>query len=397
MTRHIGVVTGSRAEYDLLYWLLKQLEEDDCFRLSVIVTGSHPSPEFGSTANRIYQDGWTAVETVEMLLSSGSDTGVGKSIGLGVIGMTDCLSRLTPDILVVLGDRYEILASVQAAMVHSIPVGHISGGDVTEGVMDELIRHAVTKMSHLHFAALPEHGRRLMQMGEEPWRVHTVGELNLDAIRNLKPLSRRKLEKELGVPVNRRTLVVTFHPETPDLDTTEHQIEILLAGLNQHQGPVIFTYPNADAGNHIIKRKIGHFCSSREETGIFPCLGQKKYLSLLTYAGAMVGNSSSGIVEAPSFHLPFLHVGQRQLSRVSSGNIICVPFNKKIITQELKRACSTSFRRNCAGISNPYGDGRAAEKITQVLGSVPLGEKLFTKRFFDIPGPNITRSKDENQ
>ena len=397
MTRHIGVVTGSRAEYDLLYWLLKQLDEDDRFRLSLIVTGSHPSPEFGSTANRVYQDRWTAVETVEMLLSSGSGVGIGKSIGLGIIGMTDCLSRITPDILVVLGDRYEILASVQAAMVNSIPVAHISGGDVTEGVADELIRHAVTKMSHLHFAALPEHGRRLRQMGEEPWRVHTVGELNLDAIRNLKPLSRRQLEKDLGVPVNRQTLVVTYHPETADLESTKNQIDTLLGGLNRYPGPIIFTYPNADAGNHVIKRQIKQFCRHREETGIFSCRGQKKYLSLLTYAGAMVGNSSSGIVEAPSFGLPFLHVGQRQLSRVSGGNTICAPFDKKIIARELKRACSTSFRKNCAGIVNPYGDGRAAEKITQVLKSVPLGEKLFTKKFVDLSWPDKIPGKDENR
>jgi len=382
--RHIVVVTGSRAEYDLLYWLIRELEADDDCLLTVLVTGAHLSPEFGNTVDVIKGDGWKRTETVEMVLDDDTPAGIGKSLGLGVVDLTDAISRLSPDILVILGDRYEVLAAALAALVLSVPVAHISGGDVTEGLADELIRHAITKMSHLHFAALDSHAWRLCQMGEESWRVHVTGELNLDSIKNMEPLSRRELESQLGLKVDRRTLVVTFHPETTDADVTREQTSIILEALAGYRGSMIFTYPNADAGNRIIRHGIETFCSTRSNSGVFSCLGRTLYLNLLKYAGAMVGNSSSGIVEAPSFSLPYLHVGMRQLSRVKAGNVVCASFDQEAIKAGLNEVLSAAFHEKCAQIRNPYGDGHAAEKIAGVLLSAELGPGLLTKKFADI-------------
>ena len=383
--RKICIVTGTRAEYGLLYWLMKEVEADPDLELQIIATGMHLSPEFGLTYQQIEADGFTLNAKVEMLLSSDSPAGIGKSMGVGVMGFADALARLEPDIMVVLGDRFEILAAVCAALPFTIPIAHISGGEATEGLIDEPIRHSITKMSHLHFVALPTYGQRVIQMGEEPWRVILSGAPGLDTISRFTHLDPTSLAERHGIDVGGRPLVVTYHPVTLEYERTGYQIDELLAALEEVGEPVVFTYPNADTSGRLIIKKIEGFVASHHWAQSVVNLGAEGYLSLLHYAKAMVGNSSSGIIEAASFQLPVVNIGSRQRGREQSANVIDSDYDRGAVAAAIKLALSPEHLKSIEGIVNPYGDGHAAERIVERLKSVQLDDALIVKPFHNLP------------
>jgi len=385
--RKIAVVTGTRAEYGLLYWIIKGIHEDPELELQLIVTGMHLSPEFGLTVKEIEKDRFPIAERVEMLLSSDTETGIATSMGLGMIGFAKAYERLKPDILVVLGDRFEILSAVATAVPFRIPTAHIHGGESTFGAMDEQFRHAITKMSHIHFAAIEEYRNRIIQMGELPENVFCFGAPGLDNIHRLKLLDIKKLSDELEIPGNAKIGIVTFHPVTLEKNLAEcHIAEIIEAIKNFTEIYWVFTLPNADTEGRSITEKINNFVSEFPEKGrVFISLGQLRYLSLLKNAVLMVGNSSSGLVEAPSVELPVVNIGDRQRGRVRGKNVIDVPECKKEpIINSIYKALSPDFRNSLKGMKNPYGEGNASEKIVKILKTISLGECLIKKRFYEI-------------
>lgn len=385
--RKIAVVTGTRAEYGLLYWVIKGIHEDPDLELQLIVTGMHISPEFGLTITDIEKDGFPIAERVEMLLSSDTETAIATSMGVGMIGFAKAYERLMPDILLVLGDRFEILSAVAAAVPFRIPVAHIHGGEITEGAMDELFRHAITKMSHVHFPAITEYAKRIIQMGEQPGNVFCFGAPGLDNIYKLSLMDREYLNKELGIPFDKKIGVVTYHPLTLEENTTESHITELLDTLENFAYIYwIFTLPNADTGGRIIIKKIEDFLNKNPERGkVFTSLGHLRYLSLLKYADVMVGNSSSGLTEAPSFELPVVNISNRQAGRIRGQNIIDVPDCKKsVIKNAILKALSTEFKRPLIGMKNPYGEGHASERIVEKLKTIPLQDSLIKKKFYEI-------------
>ncbi|HHT9105601.1 MAG TPA: UDP-N-acetylglucosamine 2-epimerase [Candidatus Wujingus californicus] len=385
--RKIAVVTGTRAEYGLLYWIIKGINEDPELELQLIVTGMHLSPEFGLTVKEIEKDGFPIAERVEILLSSDTETAIATSMGLGMIGFAKVYESLKPDILVVLGDRFEILSAVASAVPFRIPVAHIHGGEATEGAMDELFRHAITKMSHIHFTATEKYRNRVVQMGELPENVFCFGAPGIDNIYELDLLDKIELEKELGLPENNKIGVVTFHPVTLEEGTAESQVSELLQALRNFSDIYwVFTLPNADTDGRIIIELINNFTRNASDKGkAFTSLGQLKYLSLLKNAALMIGNSSSGLLEAPSFELPVINIGDRQKGRVCGKNIIDVPECKKeLIVNSIYKALSLDFKNSLKGIKNPYGEGNASEKIVEKLKEIQLDESLVKKRFCDI-------------
>lgn len=384
--RRVCVVTGTRAEYGLLRRLMGLVRASGALELQVVATGMHLSPEFGLTWREIEQDGFAIDRRVECLLSSDTPVAIGKSIGLGTIGFAEAFASLQPDLLVVLGDRFEILAAVSAALVQRIPVAHLHGGETTEGAFDEAIRHAVTKMSHLHFVAAEPYRRRVIQLGEHPDRVFLVGGLGVDAILHTPRLSRAELEASLGASLGDRHLLVTFHPVTLEHATAADQFGELLAALDAvRDATIVFTLPNADTDGRVIVRMIEQFVATHPNALSFASLGQRRYLSCLALAEAVVGNSSSGLAEAPSFRVPTVNIGDRQRGRLSAGSVIdCAPARDDIAAA-LARARSPSFRATLAGVRNPYGEGGAAEAIVDVLARVPL-DGLVRKSFHDIDG-----------
>jgi GDP/UDP-N,N'-diacetylbacillosamine 2-epimerase (hydrolysing) len=379
--KKIAVVTGSRAEFGLLSNTLRLIDSSRDMELLLVVTGMHLSPEFGFTVDEIVKDGFKIADRIEMILSSDSPVGIGKSIGLGIIGFMDCFRKLTPDILVVLGDRYEIFAAVTAAMVLNLPVAHISGGDVTEGAIDEQIRHAITKISHLHFVAIEQHAQRVRQMGEEAWRVHVVGEPCIDAIRNTKILTKKQLSKILSVSFNRTTAFVTYHPVTLQLTETAARVRSFLDALDKFDMDIIFTYPNADACGRLIIGEIEDFVRTHSNAVAFKSLGSKVYLNLLANVDIIIGNSSSGIVEAPSFKLPAVNIGNRQKGRLMPGNVICTVEETHAIFRGIKKALSPQFIKSLQRLKNPYDKGGTARKIVKVLSETKLGPALLNKKF----------------
>ena len=385
--RKIAVVTGTRAEYGLLYWIIKGIHEDPELELQLIVTGMHLSPEFGLTVKEIEKDGFPIAERVEMLLSSDTETAIATSMGLGMIGFAKAYEHLRPDVLVVLGDRFEIHAAVSASIPFRIPVAHIHGGESTEGLIDEPIRHAITKMSHIHFAATDQYRKRIIQMGELPKNVFCFGAPGLDNIYRLKLLNIEKLSEELKIPRNVKIGIVTFHPVTLEKGSTRSQILELLEAIKEFEEIYwVFTLPNADTEGRSITEKINNFVSEFPEKGrVFISLGQLRYLSLLKNAVLMVGNSSSGLVEAPSVELPVVNIGDRQRGRVRGKNVIDVPECKKEpIINSIYKALSPDFRNSLKGMKNPYGEGNASEKIVKILKTISLGEGLIKKTFYEI-------------
>lgn len=383
MTRKICVVTGSRAEYGLLRPVIAGLRKAAGVELQLVVTGAHLSPEFGLTYREIDGDGFTIHERVEMLLSGDTPTAITKSMGVGTIGFADVFARRQPDLLVLLGDRYEVLAAASAATLMGIPIAHINGGETTEGAFDEAIRHAVTKMSHLHFVAAEPYRRRVVQLGEDPKRVFDVGGLGVDAIKSAALLDRTDLEASLGMSLGKRSLLVTFHPVTLEGDSAA-QMGALLSALGEFPDiHLVFTMPNADVGSRELSRLVDAFVAERENARAFTSLGQLRYLSCMRYVDGVVGNSSSGLAEAPSFGIGTVNIGDRQRGRLKAGSVIdCAP-TVGSIAAAIETLYSEAFRAKLSVAQNPYGNGGAGEKIVKHLTSYPLAG-LLRKSFWNI-------------
>lgn len=386
-SRKICVVTGSRAEYGLLYWLMRGIRDSEDLELQVVVTGMHLSPEFGLTYKVIEQDGFRIDAGVEMLLSSDTAVGVTKSVGLGMLGFADLWPKLKPDIVVVLGDRFEILAAAAAAMFARLPIAHIHGGETTEAAIDESIRHAISKMAQLHFVAAEEYRRRLIRMGEQPERVFVVGGLGIDNILRLPLLSREELERAMDFALGPRNLLVTFHPVTLDESAAGAQVHELLTALGELSDThLVFTMPNADADGRAIYALLEGFVATRPKTAkLFKSLGQLRYLSCMKHCDGVVGNSSSALIEAPSLCTGSINIGDRQKGRLKAGSVIDCEPTAPAIRAAVQRLYAPSFRRNLAQTVNPYGSGGASEKIVGTLRSVPLA-RIFVKPFYDLPG-----------
>lgn len=381
--RKICVVTGSRAEYGLLYWLLKDIAADPELELQVIVTGMHLSPEFGLTYRQIETDGFAIDAKVEMLLSADTPVAVTKSLGLGVIGFADSLDRLSPDIVVVLGDRFEILAAAQAAMLARIPLAHIHGGETSEGAYDEGMRHAISKMAHWHFVAAEPYRQRVVQLGEDPQRVFNVGAPGLDHLKRTPLLSRDELEQSLGMRLGQPLLLVTYHPVTLGERTPEASMEELLAALRDiDDACVVFTYPNADTGGRALRQAIDRFVGDHPlRMRGYASLGQLRYLSLMRQADAIVGNSSSGLTEAPALKKATVNIGDRQKGRLKASSVIDVPEIREEICAAIRRALSPEFREQLPQTRSLYGFGDAsAAMVRQLKATLPT----IQKPFFDI-------------
>ncbi len=384
--RTIGVVTVARSDYGIYRPILRRIQSDPELRLRLFVSGMHLSPEFGLTVRAIEADGFEIGERIEMLLSSDTPEGVAKSMGLGLLGFAQALARTPPDILVVLGDRFEMFAAAAAALPFNIPLAHIHGGESTEGAIDESLRHALTKMSHLHFATTKLYARRIVQMGEEPWRVVVSGAPSLDNLSEVEWLSVPQLKELHGIDLAGPTLLATYHPVTLEPERTQADLGELLAALEAADQPVIFTYPNADAQGRLIIEGIREFAARHSRAQVAVNLGTAAYFSAMRYAAAMVGNSSSGIIEAASFKLPVVNIGQRQRGRLQGRNVIQVDPSRQAILEGIRRASSAEFRRSLDDLVNPYGDGHAAERIVATLKQLRIDGRLLHKRFCELNG-----------
>jgi UDP-hydrolysing UDP-N-acetyl-D-glucosamine 2-epimerase len=381
MVKKIAVITGTRAEYGLLYWLLKEIQQDPELELQLIVTGAHLATEFGLTYREIERDGFHIHEKVEMLLASDTAGGVTKSMGVALIGLADALERLTPDILVLLGDRYEMLAAAQAALIAKIPVAHIAGGDTTEGAFDEAIRHAITKMSQLHFVTNEVAWQRVRQMGENPQHIFNVGNPGLDHLKRTRLLTRAELAAELGLKFYTRNLLITFHPVTLDNQQATEQFQAVLDALDA-LGPeagLIFTKPNSDPGGRALIRMMDEFAAGHINAKVFTSLGSR-YLSLLSQVDVIIGNSSSGLLEAPSLKKPAVNIGDRQKGRLQAASVINCPPERDAI----KTAIEMAYHKDCNDVINPYGDGNAAVRIHAILKQIPDYQSLIKKHFYEI-------------
>ncbi|OAN13548.1 UDP-N-acetyl glucosamine 2-epimerase [Photobacterium jeanii] len=382
--RKIAVFTGTRAEYGLLYWLMKDIQAADDLNLQLLVSGAHFSPEFGFTYQQIEQDGFVIDEKVETLLSSDSAAGVAKSIGLGVIGFTDALSRMASDALVILGDRFEALAAAQTAMILRIPVIHLHGGEISEGAYDDAIRHAISKLSLYHCTSMEAYRQRVIQLGEAPERVFNVGAVGLDHLQRSQLLSLPELSESLSFPLNQPYLLVTYHPVTLAQEPAVETFQALLAALDSYpEHQVILTYPNADdGGRQIIPLLEAYAASQPERVSSIPSLGQQRYLSAVKHAAAVIGNSSSGIIEVPSFDVGTVDIGARQQGRIAATSVIHCEPNQNAITQAIDAAISQDYKQNDEKVQNPYGQGNASGQIVQLLQTLPLNE---VKTFYDLP------------
>jgi GDP/UDP-N,N'-diacetylbacillosamine 2-epimerase (hydrolysing) len=382
----ICVITGTRAEYGLLYWLMKEIGDDKDLELQIVATGMHLSPEFGNTYRQIEKDGFTINKKVDMLLSSDSEVGISKSMGLGMIGFADVFNDLQPDLIVVLGDRFEIFSAVSAAMIAKIPVTHLHGGEATEGLIDEPIRHSVTKMSHLHFTAIKEYKDRVIQLGEQPNRVFNVGGLGIDNIKKLQLLSRVDFEKSIKFKLNKKNILITFHPVTLEESTAKEQFQELLDSVCELKDTnIIFTKANSDTNGRIINDMIDNYVSIHDNTIEFTSMGQLNYLSALQYMDAVVGNSSSGLAEAPSFNIATIDIGDRQKGRIKADSVIsCLP-NKKDIDRALNKLYSEDFQNIVGNVENPYGTGGASKEIVNIIKDFDLND-ILKKSFYDLKG-----------
>ncbi len=384
MKRKICIVTGSRAEYGLLRPLLEEIRADKNLSLQLIVTGMHLSKEFGLTYKEIVKDKFKIDAKIKMLSNSDNSVDISKSMGVAMEPFAKAYKRLNPDIIVVLGDRFEILAAVTAAMICRIPMAHLNGGERTEGVIDEAIRHAITKMSHLHFTATREYRKRVIQLGESPKRVFNVGEVGLDNVKSLKLLSKKDVEKKTGIKFKERNILVTFHPVTLCGSSGKQFKEVLMALDQLKDTFIIFTKANADMGGRAINKMIDSYVSrNKDKSRAFVSMGQLLYLSTLRIVGAVVGNSSSGIVEAPSFHIGSINIGDRQKGRIIAKSVIHCKTTRAAIMQALKKLYSKSFQKELKGIKNPYGNGGSSVKVKNILKKVSL-KNVLNKAFYDV-------------
>lgn len=383
MHKKIAVFTGTRADYGLLYWLLKDIQENATLTLQLIVSGSHLSPEFGNTFEQIERDGFSIDEKVEMLLSSNSAVGIAKSVGLGIIGYAEALDRLKPDVLVILGDRSEALAIAQTAAILKIPLLHIHGGEITEGAYDDAFRHAITKLSHIHCTATETYKQRVIQMGEMPNSVYNVGAIGLDHIRRSTLMTPEQLSSDLNFDLNHPYFLVTYHPVTLADEPAIETFNALLTSLEQFpQHNVIITYPNADNGSREIISLIQDYArQSKGKVLAIASLGQVRYLSCVKYATAVIGNSSSGIIEVPSFNVPTVNIGTRQQGRLAAQSVIHCQPDSLSITTAINKAILLLPQLQLTPVANPYGQGQASQFIVKLLTTTPLKP---TKSFYDL-------------
>lgn len=384
--RKICVITGTRAEYGLLSRLMLAIKEDKGLELQVVATNMHLSPEFGLTYKEIEKDGFVINKKVEMLLSADTPSSIVKSIGLGMIGFSDAYQDLLPDIIVVLGDRYEMLGAVASALFFKIPVVHISGGDVTEGAYDDAIRHSISKMSHLHFTSTEEYRKRVIQLGEQPGNVYNVGSIGLDNIKHTQLLSKDEFEKSIDFSLREKNLLVTFHPVTLDKQSAAIQFGHLLKVLDELSDVnIIFTKPNSDTDGRTIIRMIDEYVDEHRERSVaFTSLGYLRYLSALQYMDAIVGNSSSGITEVSSFGIPTVNIGNRQKGRLRAKSVIDCTAEEEDIRQAIQKAFSPEFKEFTKTISNPYEKTGTVDEIMRVIKTVSL-DSLIQKKFYDLP------------
>ena len=385
------VVTGTRAEYGLLYWLMKEIQLSKKLDLQVIATGMHLSPEFGLTYQQIEDDYFTIDKKIEMLLSSDTAVGVTKSMGVGLIGFADAFNDLKPDLIILLGDRFETLIATTAAMVANIPVAHLHGGEVTEGAFDEYIRHSITKMSHLHFVAAEQYRKRVIQLGEIPNKVFNVGALGIDNIKKLKLLSKKELEESIQFKLGKRNLLVTFHPVTLENSSNKEQLKSILSALEKFGDiNIIFTRANADTSGRAINKLIdGYVAKHKQSSTAFTSLGQLRYLSAMQYIDGVVGNSSSGLLEAPSFKIGTINIGDRQKGRIRASSIIDCDVTEESITKALSKLFSDEFNLFVKNTKSPFGNGGAAKSIVNVIESISL-DGIVKKPFYDLTVPIST-------
>ena len=379
MKKKISVVSGTRADFGLLFPILEKLEENDAVDLQIIATGMHFSSEYGFTYREIESCGLPIHRKVEMLVSSGSSDSVCKSMGLGIIGFSDVFSADKPDVLLVLGDRFEILSAVQAALIHRIPVAHLYGGDLTEGAFDESIRHAITKMSHLHFVSNWRSKQVVEQLGEDPESIYIVGSTGIDNIKTTNFIDKDTLSADLEFRFLNQNFLITFHPETLSSVSPSEQIDTLLRSLDQFQDVgLIFTMPNADTGGSLISEKIQSFCQRRPNAQCYASLGFLRYLSIMSHVDMVIGNSSSGVYEAPSMNVPTVNIGARQDGRLFADSVICAEVEEKSIKEAIHKALNCE----CENIINPYGDGNAAQKVVKILEERDFRFNDTKKKFY---------------
>lgn len=387
MKKNICIVTGTRAEYGLLCPLIKKINEDDKLNLQLVVTGMHLSPEFGLTYKQVEEDGYKIDEKVEILLSSDTSIGISKSMGLAIISFSEVFDRLKPDMVVVLGDRYEIFSAVSVASISRIPVCHLHGGETTEGAFDENLRHSITKMSYLHFTSTEEYRKRVIQLGESPDRVFNVGAIGIENIKKMNLLSKEELERSINFKLDKKYAIVTFHPVTLENNTAKNQFKELLLVLDKIKDlKVIFTKANSDTDGRIINNMIDEFVLTNKERFIsFTSMGSLRYLSAIKYSDVVIGNSSSGIVEVPSFNKPTINIGDRQKGRIQAKSIInCDPI-KKEIENAIEKALSKEFLENIKDVKNPYGDGNVSDKVIEKIKYFLENDKInLKKKFYDL-------------
>ncbi len=382
--RKVCVVTGTRSEFGLFYWLMKEIETDEDLELQIIATGMHLSPEFGLTYKEIEKE-FTIDKKIEMLLSSDTPIGISKSMGLAQISFAEAYEELKPEMVVVLGDRYETFSAASAAMIARIPIAHLHGGETTEGAFDESIRHSITKMSHLHFTATEEYRNRVIQLGEHPDRVFNVGGLGIDNIKRLDLLNKKEFEKSIDFKLNKKNILVTFHPVTLENATAQEQFTELLEAIDELEDThIIFTKANSDTNGRIINQMIDKYVEKNRDKAIsFTSMGQLRYLSALQYVDAVVGNSSSGLLEAPTFKIGTINIGDRQKGRIKAKSVVDCKPQKEDIQKALDKLHSNAFQNLLKNVKNPYGDGGAAVKIKEVLKDISL-DGILKKSFYDL-------------
>ena len=382
--RKICVVTGTRAEYGLLYWLMKEIDADPELGLQIVATGMHLSSEFGNTYQQIESDGFVIDKKIDIELSSDSEVGISKSMGLGMIGFANAFNDLKPDLCVVLGDRFEIFSAVSAAMIAKIPIAHLHGGEATEGAFDESIRHSITKMSHLHFTATEEYKNRVIQLGEQPNKVFNVGGLGIDNINKLKLLSKADFENAIDFTFGKKNILVTFHPVTLENFTAKVQFQELLNSINKLENTkIIFTKANSDTNGRIINSMIDDYVAINDNSIAFTSMGALNYLSALQFVDVVVGNSSSGLLEAPSFNIATIDIGDRQKGRIKADSVIsCSPTQESILSA-FDKSYSEDFQNIVDNTKNPYGNGGASKIVVDIIKNFDLNG-ILKKIFYDL-------------
>lgn len=378
----IGIVTGSRADYGIYRPVMEALRSDRELQVEITVTGMHLSPRFG-TLEEIVADGFDISERVSIPLANDRPRDIGRAIGEGVSGFADLFNRWRPDVLLLQGDRFEVFSAAVASLPFGIPIAHMHGGELTLGAIDDPLRHSITKMAHLHFVSTDMYARRVAQLGEEDWRISVTGAPGLDNLNGLELIPDETLAKELGYPARKSPLLVTLHPETRERQATRDLISATIAALETYTDPIVFTAPNADTYGNEILRAVKTFCDTHDNAVLFPNLGTLRYFSLMSVSCAMLGNSSSGIVEAASFELPVLNLGARQQGRLAGENVVHVAPREAEIRSTLNRVLDSGFRLGLRNMENPYGDGHAADRVVAVLRKTPIDQRLINKGFID--------------